>query len=218
METPSIESLVTELLLFDWRYWTNFYCDSLWLFCAKNTWDTSESHHRCAVFTLTMAVANHSDLDEICIDRTWLPGNLTPVHSVLQAPVCLTIPLATNDTDFPRCNPADPYHEPCVVSTLLWWNSIINPFFSLSPFHLCHLGQIPSNFIPTSISTVIANNNPLGLEVNTLTNRPSSCHFPSEEFSVHATSPSGDDEVSAPSFLFTLPSFFSGKDALLWSW
>ena len=49
METPSIESLVTELLLFDWRYWTNFYCDSLWLFCAKYTWDTSESHHRCAV-------------------------------------------------------------------------------------------------------------------------------------------------------------------------
>ena len=66
-----------------------------------------------------MAVANHSDLDEICIDRNWLPGNLTPVHSVLQAPVCLTIPLATNDTDFPSCNPADPYQEPCVVSTLL---------------------------------------------------------------------------------------------------
>ena len=164
-----------------------------------------------------MAVANSSELDEICIDRDWLPGNLTTGPSVLQAPVCLTIPLATNDTAFPSCNPADPYKEPCVVSTHLWWNSNINPFFSLSSFHLCHLGQISSNFIPTSLSTVIAYNNPLGLEVNTLTNRPSPCHFPSEEFCDPATSPNGDDQVSAPLFSFTPPFFFFGKDALRWN-
>ena len=71
------------------------------------------------LFALTMAVVNSSELEEICIDRDWLPGNLTTDPSVLQNPICLTIPLASNDTAFPSCNSADPYKEPCVVSTHL---------------------------------------------------------------------------------------------------